>query len=408
MAEETEVKPFNEGGVKGTFITPSDSVLDKLFANIPKKEVVDVTDSDEEIRAKELKAAEETQRLQDAEDKRLLEEKKKTEQQQQQQQNSGKTEAEIKAEKEAADTKKIADDKAKAESGTQSTENEGGEIIQEFIKEFGDIKGEYEDTTDGLKQYIHDILPTYVEDGKKQGVTELFQEYPLIRDLAKHIADGYGIESFQKQFEVFDYTKLEVKEDDKELQEKLYRAALKAKGNDESDIEDLVETAKDSGKLIDKAKASVTTLDTLQKAEIEKIKQKEKAATEAQQKQDQATLLEVSKILKGKTIMGIEFPPEKMKQLSDFGSVVDEKGLTERDKRWNNITLEEQLLIDLILMGNFKEIGAKSTAAGAKAVQLATIKKKADAAPKVDMTSSTNNEGLGKVKINLKELFQNN
>lgn len=366
MADELNLNDGTE------IVVPTISPLDKLLDNIPKTGNVTLpTDVDDNQETAEEKVQRETEEAAEAD--RL---------------------------------KKEEDEKTNQETNKTNEVGDEDSIISEFKTEFGEVEGEFEESTDGLKEYFKKVTPLLKAEGEKEGIQKLFQELPVVQELVTHLAAGYGIESFQKKFEAFDYTKLEVKEDDKELQEKLYRAALKAKGNTDDDIEDLVETAKDGGKLFDKAKTSITVLDGIEKAQIENIKKAEKVQSDAIAKEETETLQQIDTILKSGNLAGVKLSAEEIKELRAFGTVADEKGLTERDKKWNALSLEQMLLLDKIVMSDFKGLGVSITPSNAKVKSLKDLKDKGAANKKIDLNTSSSGNTPASFKQDTRKLFQ--
>lgn len=401
MPETEEVKPFNEGGVIGHMANPSDGALERLLGHIPKNASTAVKEDVESDADRIIRETAEAEKVQAELDRVAAEAKKK--ETQQQQSNEGKTKEEIEAEaklaKEAEDAE-IARKAAENKGGNSTTTEDETSVIGEFVTKFGEVDGweSLEDTTEGLTNYFEKLTPSLIEKGKEEGVKELFSEFPIVAELAQHINAGYGIESFQKKYEAFDYSKLELKEDNVKLQEDLVRAALTTNKVDKDTIDDIVELAKDKGKLFDKAKDSITVLDNIQKGELEQIKKQEKLASDAVAKQEADTIAQVDKILKTGNLAGVQLPVERIKALREFGTARDTDGIPVRDKKWAALSLEQLLLLDDIILNDFKGLGVKTTVATSAAKKLVDLKKKVDAQPKVDLnTSGKSSEAFSKI-----------
>jgi hypothetical protein len=285
-------------------------------------------------------------------------------------------------------------------------------IIDEFQQKYGVVElpdGEkFDESTEGLMDYFDAVLPSIRTEAKREGIGELFEQAPILGELAQHLADGYGFDSFRKKFEAFDYSKLEVKEDDTKLQEQLYRDALKVKGTDPDDIEELVNGAKDGGKLFERANKAKDYLDKQQQAQIAEIQKQEKAANEAFVKQQQETIKEIDGILKTGKIAGLPFDPTKITSLKQAYRTVDNKGVSALQEKWNNLTLEQQILLDMIVNNDFKDLGVKITPGTKVAKSLVDLKKKSNDAPKVDMNKASGggDDQTGGIKKNFKSFLQ--
>src|SRR5690606_16851512 len=98
--------------------------------------------------------------------------------------------------------------------------------------------------------------------------------FPEAKQLVEHLHSGYSIESFLKEVNVPDYASINLEEASDEQKERLYRTYLAEKGNDEDEIEEMIESAKDSDKLSDRASKAKTFLVDKYKKETEEKKAK--------------------------------------------------------------------------------------------------------------------------------------
>lgn len=299
--------------------------------------------------AEELEAEKEAKKLADAEAaKRKAEEEDE--------------EDEEEKERKAAAKKKEEEDKDENEN---KDEDEEKPIYKEVIEaafegvtlEEDDIK-DVPDTVEGLVDVIKKVTPKI----KKAAVDEFLDTNERIKEYAKHVEEGLSDDLFRAKKQVELYSSVEIKEDNVVLQEKLYRAELASKGTEEDEIDSLVAVAKDNNKLLERSKKSKDYFIKIEKEQIDAQEKLEKEARKAEQDE----IIAAKKILDGfyKTnkIAGIEFKPEVAKEFQKFITDKDKTNakLTKRDAKWNSLTTEELVLVDIFIANDFKLPGIVS------------------------------------------------
>lgn len=251
---------------------------------------------------------------------------------------------------------------------------------------------EADETVEGLinvaKKAVDKIKSEY------EAKINTFEKHPQAKALVDHLEAGGSVGSFQRQQQIQDFSKLEIKEDNVELQEQLYRTKLQSQGMEEDEIEETVATAKDKGVLLDRANKSKDYL----------VKQNEKIVADqiAVEKKALDDINEVNlkveneakAILKTGKIAGIAITTEEAKELEDWGFKVDAKGQTARDIAYANLTVEQTLLLDKIVKSGFKAVGVKISTGVSKS--LGDLKKKTTQTVNLQTsTGSTINSILG-------------
>lgn len=246
---------------------------------------------------------------------------------------------------------------------TTTTEDDDDSVIgvvAEAFKDEFELEGEFEDNAEGLVEATKFIVNKAKEAGQKEGLENFFAKKPLLKEIDEHLEAGGSLLSLLQTQQLEDFSKIEIGDEDLDVAESLYRQALAYKGNDEDAIDTLVNAAKDKGIIVEKGKLGKDVLVTAQKAIVDK-----QVADEKKQKEDE--ILEVKKVeekvktvLASKKINGVDITPEEATRLEKFIFEKDSKGETEREKKWANLTMEQNMLLDRIVMDDFKSVGGKA------------------------------------------------
>lgn len=267
-------------------------------------------------------------------------------------------------------------------------------IISVFKEKYGEIEGEFEETLEGLEKYIDEVLPVIKEQTKVEAIEDYLESKPAIKALAAHLEAGYGLDSFGVQQRMFDYSKVAItdEEDNIPTQKELYRQALQVKGLEEEEIEDAIELATDKGTLKVKAETSKNYLVNAQKKEVDIIKAKEKEIYTAALLEEKKIEQEIDDLLKTGNLGGIKLDTNQVKALKEFGTKKDAKGVTEREKKYNNLTIEQNLILDQIVLNDFKGLGVKVNKDKLKTQTLQDLKKKSEDVKRISLntTNSSN------------------
>lgn len=304
--------------------------------------------------------------------------------------------------------KDIDEDKDKDKSKSKDKEEEEDDedtVIHVVASAFEDyeIEGEFEDDAEGLVAVTKQIVTKAQEKAKQEGKDEALEEIPIIKQIYNHLKDGGSIISFLQGEELTDFSKIEIADEDIETAEKIYRTYLESKGNDEEAIETLVGAAKDSGKIIDKGKAAKTALVDSQKEILDKQVAKEKAEYQSYLQEEKKIEDNVKKMLSTGKVNGLEITAEVASKFEKFAFEKDAKGKTEREKKWENAPLELQVMIDILLMQDFKTVGAKTSTTVTKKPLKFKVK---PSTRTVDLNTSSGTNALGKIGIkSARDLF---
>lgn len=286
------------------------------------------------------------------------------------------------------------DDDKPAEKPVEQKPKEGGDddddedtIIGGFKSKYGEVEGIFEDTTEGLESYFDKVLERREKEAQTAGVEDYLKANPAVAALDKHLKEGYQVGSFLRQQQFYDYNSIKLEagnEESEKTAERLYRAGLNARGLEEDEIELFISNAKDNGNMIELGEKSKVTLNKIQQKEIDALKQQEQEQLAQMEEENKKTEAEAKQIIKGGNLLGLKLVESEARKLEDFA--LSEK----RQAAYDNLSMEEWLLIDMMVMNKFKSIGAKAPSATTK--QLKDLKKKSDKVPKVSL--NTGNESL--------------
>ena len=350
------------------FVPPSSELLDNLV--IPKKE-----DAGEENRG-EGESGEGT-KLETKKDDSFIEPKKE----------EAKKEEELKTE-EKKEEKKL-------------EEEDDDTVLNILASEFGEIELDEEEATDdvqGVINYFKKREEVVMPEIKRQGIKELFQAMPVVEELVQHLSEGYGIESFRAQKQPLEFKEIDLDEVDETVLETVYRNSLKEKGTDSEEIDDLVETARDKGKLKERAKSGQDYLKSKYDEKVSVQKEKEKKENkEREESEKKITNTLKSFVTEGK-IGNVKLNLEQAKKLENHLFGKDEDGVSLRDKRWSELSLEKVALLDYIIANDFKDLGLEENKSEKNTKRVIKIKKKEEETKKVDLRSNA-------AKLDLKSLF---
>lgn len=290
------------------------------------------------------------------------------------------------------------DDEEDAEEEDEE-EGEDSELIQNLFKEFGEVELEntnFETEAEAVTAVVKGIGVKEYNKGKEEGVSELFEYFPEVKALAEHLNAGYTIESFLQEVQVPDYSRINLEEATDEQKENLYRTYLKEKDTDEDEIESLVETVKDAGKMDERADKAKTFLTKKYQEQVDKKKAEEKTQKEAREKQAKEQEEKLNAIFKTGDLKVAKLNETQSKQLKEF---ISNNELYQ--KTWAELPLEKRLLIEHLVSTDFKDLGL-GKGNGASTATTKSIKIKGSKNNGNPLSNSSSNSSGG---IDIKKLF---
>ncbi len=234
--------------------------------------------------------------------------------------------AKDKADKEKKDLeekeKKNKEDLDKNKKKAGEDEDEDNEDNSSFWDDVAKVTGEKIDVDFGdVDPETPEGAVIYAKAFREKGISDfeegLAKAYPREFRALQLAAEGIDPSILYGDQTEEDYSKITIDEKDISQQEKYLITSLKAKGNSEEDIIELVKTAKDRGKLLDRARTGLKELQDFQK-ELDEDKEKNaQAALQDRQERIQQVVGVVNSIVDKGEVGGLIIPETDRKKLSD-------------------------------------------------------------------------------------------
>ena len=241
-------------------------------------------------------------------------------------------------------------------------EKESTEEIKEEVKEEVDSEEveeshqegaeEYEDTTEGLVELTKDVASKMADDRLDQ----VLEAFPMVKDHIQYVLAGGDSDTFMKANDPsFDYSKLEIAEDDIHSQKIVLGNYLQGKGHDTEFIQEFLGDLEDNGKLKDKAEVARTSLAKAQateKSNLVSIQQKEMEQNAVKQQEFWGDINKT--ITNSNEFAGLSIPEkEKQKFFKYLSTPIDQNGYTQRDIDHSEAEIEIKLAIDYLMYKGF-------------------------------------------------------
>ena len=209
--------------------------------------------------------------------------------------------------KEAKDVKEWLD------SFEQEEENNENELtianIQKaldiVITDENDKEVEYENTPEGVKSYIEQVIESAREENYQTAITTLFDKYPFVQDLINYYeANGRSLEGYG---EVPDRSGIELEENNEAQQEYIIKLAWQEQGRKGS-VDGYIQYLKSTGNLYSVAQEELESLKESDKQYREMLNQKAEEAKQAQIEAAKEYWGNVHEIVKSRQIAGYNIP----------------------------------------------------------------------------------------------------
>lgn len=247
-----------------------------------------------------------------------------------------------------------------------------------------DLEGEFEDDEEGLTSVVGQIVEKSKTIAATKALEDFFESKPLVKLVSDHLDQGGSLVSLIQTQQVEDFSKIELKEDDVTALAQMYSNALSAKGVDEDEIEAIVNSAKNEGVLFARAKKSQEFLTDKQKEIVNAQIKAEKDEHTAELNRQIKVKEDIAKLAVSGKINGVPISADQGKRLIDFTSKQNSQGKTERDVKYEALTLEQWLFLDSLVMDDFKTMPGEKDRTPTKTPLKLKIKK---AKPTVDLNT---------------------
>jgi|TARA_R110002012_G_scaffold278711_1_gene466422 RNA recognition motif-containing protein len=231
-----------------------------------------------------------------------------------------------------------------------------------------ELEAEYDDTVEGLTNFVRDMSQEVAEDQ----LQSLFEEYPEVqRHLDFILAGGDPEQFYATNSPQSDYGNIQMSEQDITLQRAMLGEYFKAKGHQDDFIVDMLNDYEESGKLYGKAVAAQEQLSIAQQEQKETLYQQQLASKEeAEAEQNEFWEAVATTIEDGNEFAGIRIPDNDKQEFFDYISApVDDQGNTQRDLDYSEANMDIKLAIDYLMYSGFNLGDIIDTKARTKSVE---------------------------------------
>lgn len=164
---------------------------------------------------------------------------------------------------------------------------------------------EYDNTPEGIKSYVNDVIELAKEDNFNTAYRTLFTKYPFVKDIMDYyIANGNSLEGYHQ---MPDRSGIVVDDNNEAQQEAIIRTSWKEQ-NRKGDIDGYIAYLKSAGTLATTAREE---LKAIQEMDAQRSKQLEQAAEQRRQEETariQAYWQEVYNTIQSKQLAGYKIP----------------------------------------------------------------------------------------------------
>lgn len=249
----------------------------------------------------------------------------------------------------------------------EDTAGEG--IIFEIANTLGfEPEGDYEETVEGLTNFVRDIS----QDAAEEQINQLFEQYPEVQKHLDYLMSGGKSEDFIQAYNPqVDFGAIEIDEQDTNTQRAVLAQYFQAKGHDNEFIEEMLETMESNGKLFSKSEIAKNELANAQEQyRQEMFEQQQKEFEQQLQENEQFWDNVANAIEEGNEFAGIRIPDKQKGKFFDYISEpVGPNGETQRDLDYSESNLEMKLAIDYLMFSGFKLDEIINTKARTKSAQ---------------------------------------
>jgi len=215
-----------------------------------------------------------------------------------------------------------------------------------------ELENEYDDTVEGLTEYVRDISQEVAE----AQIQDLFEQFPEVQQHLDYVlAGGDSAQFFEAHNPQNDFSNLPMSEKDTMTQKAVLSQYFQYKGHDQAFIQDMLDDYEDSGKLFDKASLAKDSLAQVQQEQREQMYQQQMELYEQQEAEREAFWDGVADTLEeGREFAGIRIPDADKSNFFEYISApVDDSGRTQRDIDYSEADMDIKLAIDYLMFSGF-------------------------------------------------------
>ena len=178
------------------------------------------------------------------------------------------------------------------------------EAIGVDILDDNDKPVQFEDTPEGLAQYVDAVIKTTQQEIVETAINSLYNKYPILKDvLDYYLANGNSLDGFTGRE---DRESITIDENNQNQQEEIIRLAWKERGQKIDDS--YIAYLKSSGLLLQTAEQELENIKEQDKAERQRLADEAKKAEEKAVAENQAYWNGVKQVIDGRKVAGYEIP----------------------------------------------------------------------------------------------------
>ena len=163
---------------------------------------------------------------------------------------------------------------------------------------------QFEDTPQGIAQYVKAVIETTQQEIAETALNSLYDRFPFLTDAINYyLANGNSLEGFNVQK---DRSSITIDENNQAQQEDIIRMAWKERGQKIDDA--YIAYLKSSGLLLQTAEQELENIQNADKAEKQRLADEAKAAEQQALEQNQAYWNGVKQVIDGRKVAGYEIP----------------------------------------------------------------------------------------------------
>lgn len=209
--------------------------------------------------------------------------------------------------KEAKDVKAWLDEFDKVDPNKDFTIENIQEAVGVTITDDKDNPVKYENTIEGVKSYLNDVIETSKQEHYETAINTLYQKYPFLGDIIDYyVANGNSLKGFN---EIPDRSSITIDETNEAQQESIIRMAWEEQGR-KGDVNNYINYLKSTGTLLATAKEELAGM---QEADEQYRKQLEEEARKKEQEETEKAEKYwngVHDVIKSRKIAGYEIPEQ--------------------------------------------------------------------------------------------------
>lgn len=172
------------------------------------------------------------------------------------------------------------------------------------ITDDNDKPVQFEDTPEGLAQYVNAVIQTTQQEIVETTINSLYNRYPILKDvLDYYLANGNSLEGFTGRE---DRSSIVIDENNQNQQEEIIRLAWKERGQDVDD--NYIAYLKSSGTLLQVAEKELENIQEKDKADRQRLADEARAAEQRAVEENQKYWEGVKSAIDSRKIAGYEIP----------------------------------------------------------------------------------------------------